>query len=392
MNRCFKMLLFALAAVVLCMNGCDDALSKDPEARGPKVVPAKGAKAPNVSVHVINELGKLKGPVEVPAVRKSPKEWRRSLGGEAYRVLRQAGTERARSSNLLANKRKGIYVCAGCSLPLFSSDAKFKSGTGWPSFFQPVAAGNVREVSDNAHGMTRTEVRCSRCEGHLGHVFRDGPKPTGLRYCMNGVSLGFTNSADIKSLAEKLPKAEVKNARAEAVFAGGCFWCVEAVFEELDGVSEAVSGYAGGGVKDAFYGVVSSGSTKHAEAVKIVYDPTKITYEELLAVHFATHDPTTLNRQGNDVGAHYRSAIFYANEQERKSAAAWIAKHQKMLGSKKKIVTILEPLKGFYPAEPKHQNFVRNNPNQGYVRGVALPKVNKVRKKFREKIRKNANE
>ena len=175
--------------------------------------------------------------------------------------------------------------------------------------------------------------------------------------------------------------------RAEAVFAGGCFWCVEAVFEELEGVIEAVSGYAGGSAQTANYQAVCTGATGHAEAVKIIYDPSKISYEKLLKVHFATHDPTSLNRQGADAGTQYRSAIFYASEEERQIAAAFI---EDLNGAKvfaKPIVTTLEPLKVFYPAEAYHQNYACRNPNQGYIQGVALPKVEKVREKFKAMLK-----
>ncbi len=170
------------------------------------------------------------------------------------------------------------------------------------------------------------------------------------------------------------------NNRASAVFAGGCFWCVEAVFEELEGVLDAVSGYAGGSKETANYEAVCTGTTGHAEAVQIVYDPSKIDFRKLLEVHFATHDPTTLNRQGNDVGPQYRSAVFYANDAEKRAAQEYIAE---IAGTfDKPIVTTLEPLAEFYPAETYHQSYVCANPRQGYVRAVALPKVDKVRKLF----------
>lgn len=170
--------------------------------------------------------------------------------------------------------------------------------------------------------------------------------------------------------------------RAEAVFAGGCFWCVEAVFEELDGVIEAVSGYAGGSAETADYRLVSSGTTGHAEAVKIIYDPATIDYVTLLSVHFATHDPTQLNRQGNDIGPQYRSAIFYANEREKELAEAMIADLTDAGAFDRPIVTTLEPLEAFYEAEHYHQNYACLNPNQPYIRAVSLPKVDKVREKF----------
>jgi methionine-S-sulfoxide reductase len=177
---------------------------------------------------------------------------------------------------------------------------------------------------------------------------------------------------------------------AAAVFAGGCFWCVEAVFEELDGVKDAVSGYAGGAPETANYEAVCTGTTGHAEAVKVIYDPSKISYRKLLEVHFATHDPTSLNRQGNDSGTQYRSAIFYANDEEKKIAEDYIAELTQKHVYGKPIVTTLEPLKGFYPAETYHQNYVCNNPNQGYVQYVAMPKVEKVREKFSDSLKKES--
>ncbi len=174
----------------------------------------------------------------------------------------------------------------------------------------------------------------------------------------------------------------------KAVFAGGCFWCVEAVFEELDGVHNAISGYAGGDADSANYEAVCSGRTQHAEAVEILYDPSKLSYAKLLEVHFATHDPTTLNRQGADAGPQYRSAIFYADDEQKQLAEAFIADLDAAKAFPSKIVTTLEPLEKFYPAEAYHQGFVCRNPNQGYVRGVALPKVEKVQKKFKEMLKK----
>jgi peptide methionine sulfoxide reductase msrA/msrB len=301
--------------------------------------------------------------------------------------MRNAGTEPAFCGGLLKNKEEGIYLCAGCDLPLFASNTKFESGTGWPSFFQPVGHENVREKPDFAHGMVRTETLCARCDSHLGHVFNDGPKPTGMRFCMNSESLKFVATADLKKFGETPAKSET----AEAVLAGGCFWCVEAVFEQLDGVYDVISGYAGGDKATANYEAVCSGRTAHAEAVKIIYDPGRVSFEQLLKVHFDTHDPTTLNRQGNDAGPQYRSAIFYSSEQEKQLAQAFIDDLTAAKVFDKPIVTKLEPLdKGFFPAEAYHQNYVCRNPREGYVRGIALPKVAKVREKFKDKLSADA--
>jgi methionine-R-sulfoxide reductase len=154
-----------------------------------------------VRVHVFDMSGKL-APVETPKLTLSDEEWRERLTPEQFRILRKSGTERAFCGTLLDNKQQGVYSCAGCGLPLFSSDAKFNSGTGWPSFFQPIAPGNVAEQADHSYGMVRSEINCARCDGHLGHVFTDGPPPTRLRFCLNSESLKFTPSEELASRAE----------------------------------------------------------------------------------------------------------------------------------------------------------------------------------------------
>lgn len=155
-----------------------------------------------MKVKVFNAQGELVGPVEVARVEKSDAEWRSQLSADEFAIARNKGTERAFCGTLLDNKKDGVYSCVCCGLPLFKSDAKFNSGTGWPSFFQPVAEENVVTDVDRAYGMVRTEILCARCDCHLGHVFEDGPRPTGLRFCVNGASLKFTGQDSVTALAD----------------------------------------------------------------------------------------------------------------------------------------------------------------------------------------------
>jgi methionine-R-sulfoxide reductase len=165
-----------------------------------------------VQVRVFNREGELVGPVESPKLVLSDAEWQKRLTPEQFTVLRAKGTERPFCGTLLDNKLQGVYTCIGCGLPLFSSDSKFNSGTGWPSFFQPIAKENVPEHRDISHGMVRVEILCARCDGHLGHVFDDGPRPTGLRFCLNSESLSFTPSEDLGTLADPAALAAASEA------------------------------------------------------------------------------------------------------------------------------------------------------------------------------------
>lgn len=170
-----------------------------------------------------------------------------------------------------------------------------------------------------------------------------------------------------------------------ATFGGGCFWCTEAVFQRLKGVEKVVSGYAGGHVPNPSYRAVCNGTTGHAEVVQVTYDPAEISYQELLEVFFSTHDPTTLNRQGNDVGTQYRSIILYHDDRQREIAER--VKEEAAALYRDPIVTQIVPLDTFYPAEDYHQDYFNSNPYQPYCQVVINPKVNKFRKQFAEKLR-----
>lgn len=195
---------------------------------------------------------------------------------------------------------------------------------------------------------------------------------------------------------EQQPKDETENVKAlrnnlqsesKAVFASGCFWCVEAVFESVQGVKEVISGYAGGDADDANYSDVSAGITDHAEAVEVYYNPSVVDYKTLLKVFFGSQDPTTLNQQGPDRGRQYRSAIFYQNKEEKAMAEAYIAQLEKDKVFDGKITTTLEPLTKFYPAEDYHQDYEERNPNQPYVRSVSIPRLNKFKSKYPELLK-----
>jgi peptide-methionine (S)-S-oxide reductase len=184
------------------------------------------------------------------------------------------------------------------------------------------------------------------------------------------------------------PAPAVDAERAEAVLAGGCFWCTEAVYRQLDGVIEVVSGYSGGSAQTANYEAVCRNTTGHAEAICIVYDPRRISYGQILKVFFSVaHDPTQLNRQGEDIGTQYRSAVFFADPAQREMAERYIGQLDAAGLFASPIVTTLEPLAAFYPAEGYHQNYAALHPDQPFIRAAAQPKVAKLRKTWPEKVR-----
>ncbi|AKQ47754.1 protein-methionine-S-oxide reductase [Rufibacter radiotolerans] len=211
------------------------------------------------------------------------------------------------------------------------------------------------------------------------------------------VLLGFTSCAqsqDKKSTASaqkqtQKPTAVSHEGLAVATFAGGCFWCTEESAEKLKGVQDVISGYTGGTTKNPTYEAVSSGTTGHAEAIQIYYDPKVVSYQTLLEAFFAAHDPTTLNRQGPDEGTQYRSAIFYRTPEEKTQIDAYIKKLNAARAFQAPIVTQVAPLKEFYPAEEEHQDFYKNNPNNPYMRAVSKPKLEKFKKKMEGKLKEN---
>ncbi len=286
----------------------------------------------------------------LPAARVA--ELAARLDPEAYRITQAAGTERPFCGLLLDEERAGTYTCVVCGLPLFRSDARFHSGSGWPSFFRPFDPAHVHERRDTSHGTVRTEIRCARCGAHLGHVFDDGPRPTGLRYCLNGAALVF------RPEGEPVPLESLPARTATAFFAGGCFWGIEHVFQLAPGVLDVVSGYMQGRTEAPTYEQVCAHTTGHAETVRVTFDPARITYRELLEGFFAMHDPTQLDRQGPDVGDQYRSGVFTVDDDQAAQARAYVAELTARRVHRAPIVTMIEPARTFWPAEAGHQDYV----------------------------------
>jgi len=286
-------------------------------------------------------------------------------------VVLENGTERPFDNEYWDNKREGIYIDIINGKPLFSSKDKFDSGTGWPSFAKPINSKFLQEKIDDSHGMSRVEARSKDSDIHLGHVFNDGPKDQGgMRYCINSASLKFIAKEDLKKEGYEeyvsIFETSKDNQYQKAILAGGCFWGMEDLFVKLDRVIDVVNGYIGGNVVNPTYKIISSGVSNHAESVEITFDPKKISYEKILRFFFKIHDPTTLNRQGNDIGTQYRSAIFYLNEEQKKIAEDLINKADKSKIFPGKIVTKLEKFDKFYKAEDYHQDYLAKN-TYGYT-------------------------
>jgi len=288
-----------------------------------------------------------------------------NLTAEQYSIFKENGTEPPFNNAYWNNKEHGIYVDIVSGDVLFSSLDKFESGTGWPSFTKPVNNNAIITCSDPSHGMIRTEVRSKNSDGHLGHVFADGPAPAGLRYCINSASLRFIpvekiieeGYNDYIYLFENTPIGF-----EQIIIGGGCFWGVEAYFKKVKGILDTTVGYSGGTIKNPDYTMVCTGTTGHAETVLITFNPDIVNLERILKHFFSIHNPGTLNRQGPDIGTQYRSALYYINDSQKITIDTII----QQITSRGAIVTT-EVAKAihFFKAEEYHQDYLDKNPG-GY--------------------------
>ena len=310
-------------------------------------------------------------PQEVKTVdtrKPDPQDLKAKLTPMQYHVTQEAGTEPPFQNAFCNNHKDGIYVDVVSGEPLFSSKEKFDSGCGWPSFTKPLKPTEVVEKRDLSHGMVRVEVRSKSADSHLGHVFEDGPQDRGgLRYCINSASLRFVpvEALEKEGYGSFLPlfgKAAPVVKEELATLAGGCFWGMEDLLRSQPGVLSTEVGYTGGSVKNATY----ANHEGHAEAVRIWFDPAKTSYEALLRFFFRMHDPTTLNRQGNDTGSSYRSAIFFNSEAQKQTAEKIKAEVDASGKWKRPIVTEITAAGDWWKAEEYHQDYLVKNPG-GYT-------------------------
>ena len=299
------------------------------------------------------------------------------------RIILQKGTEYPNTGEYNKHYEDGTYICRQCNQQLYKSSSKFNSNCGWPSFDDEID-GAVNRILDSDG--RRTEIVCSNCTGHLGHVFiGENFTAKNTRHCVNSISMKFIPKE--QSIPEIITSKEVTELDT-ITFGAGCFRCVEVLFQKLKGVSHVESGYAGGKIKNPTYKMVCQGNTGSVEVAQLVYDPKIISTETLIDIFFHVHDPTTLNRQGNDAGEQYRSVIFYHSSQQKEIAKNVLKRIDSSKLWNEPIVTTIESIYNYSSAEDYHQNYYNNNSStNGYCNMVIRPKVKKFKIKYADLIK-----
>jgi peptide methionine sulfoxide reductase msrA/msrB len=294
-------------------------------------------------------------------MKPTKEELKKKLTPEQYTCTQEAGTETPFHNKYWNNKEDGIYTDVVNGEPLFSSLDKYDSGSGWPSFTKPLEQNSLETKKDSSLGVNRTEVRSKNADSHLGHLFDDGPPGSGgHRYCINSASLNFIPVDKLKenNFGKYLFQFAAKKGWEIATLAGGCFWGVEDLIQKHPGVIETLVGYTGGKSDSPTYNLVKTGASGHAESVRVLFDPKKLKYEDLLLLFFKLHDPTSPNRQGNDIGTQYRSAIFFESEEQHRIAEIVKLRVEKSLAWKKPLVTEITSATKFWGAEEYHQKYL----------------------------------
>jgi peptide methionine sulfoxide reductase msrA/msrB len=301
------------------------------------------------------------------------------LTQEEQRVIINKWTERAWTWDLLEEKRVGTFLCKQCDSPLYYSEMKFDSGCGWPSFDDAIDW-QVKETAD-ADG-SRTEITCMTCGGHLGHVFKwERLTPQNTRHCVNSISMKF--------VPEKVMVSGTDNKHI-ATFGGWCYRCVEAVMQRLEWVLEVQSWFMWGTVDDPTYDDIQYSETWHVEVVQVTFDSSIISYQTLLNVFFTTHDPTTLNRQWNDVGTQYASVIFTHTPEQKTQAQTMITSmNQREVFAPDRVVTQVRDAKEFRKWPDYHQDYYDQNTSASYCQFVIAPKVKKLRETYEDLLKED---
>lgn len=300
--------------------------------------------------------------------KPSREELKKTLTPEQYSCTQEEGTEAPFKNAYWDHKEDGIYVDVVSGEALFSSLDKYDSKTGWPSFTKPITDDSVTTQVDNKLFMRRVELRSRLADSHLGHVFDDGPGPTKKRYCINSASLKFIPISEMKDkgYGKYLPLFAAHKKWQTAILAGGCFWGVQELFRKQKGVIYSEVGYTGGDAQKTSYEDVKTSQTGHAEAVRVIFDPQQTNYENILLYFFNIHDPTTLDRQGNDRGSQYRSEIFYLNAEQKEVAKKIIERVDRSKHWGQPAVTRLSQAPTFYRGEEYHQDYLKKHPG-GYT-------------------------